>query len=254
MLAISLQSGSNGNCIYVETGGVKLLFDAGIPGVAAERRLQMRGRDIRGVDALIISHDHGDHIRHAGVFQRKYGIPVHVSPATFEVAARKMHLGKFSNIKHFSPGRTLGFGSVTVESIPTCHDAAEGSVFVVCSEGKRLGVITDVGHAFVGLADVLESLDGVFIESNYDPVMLERGRYPVWLKDRIMGPSGHISNHECAELLRRHGKRLDWACLSHLSENNNTPALALRTVREVVGDALPLHLASRYGPTDMLRI
>jgi len=254
MLAIALQSGSNGNCIYVETGGVKLLFDAGIPGSAAEQRLKLRGRDIRDVDALIISHDHGDHIRHAGVFQRKYGIPIHVSPATFEAATQKMPLGKIKEIKHFNPGQSLGFDGVTIETIPTQHDAAEGSVFVVCAEGKRLGVITDVGHAFDGLGEVVESLDGVFIESNYDPVMLDRGRYPVWLKDRITGPYGHISNHECGTLLRHYGKRLGWACLSHLSENNNTPALALRTVRQTLGDGLPLHLASRYGPTDVLRV
>jgi len=254
MLAIALQSGSNGNCIYVETGGVRLLFDAGIPGAAAEQRLKMRGRDIRDVDALIISHDHGDHIRHAGVFQRKYGIPIHVSPATLEEASRKMNLGKLKTIKHFSPGHTLDFGEVTVESIPTRHDAAEGAVFVVSSGDRRLGVITDVGHAFEGLGEVVESLNAVFIESNYDPVMLDRGRYPIWLKDRITGPYGHISNHECGDLLRRFGKRLDWACLSHLSENNNTPALALRTVRQVLGDGLPLHLASRYGPTEALRI
>ena len=94
IIAISLQSGSNGNCIYVETGGVKLLFDAGITGVQAAERLVAHGRDIRKVDAVIISHDHGDHIRHAGVFQRKYGLPIYVTPATLAAASSRCTLAK----------------------------------------------------------------------------------------------------------------------------------------------------------------
>src|SRR5512140_938158 len=109
MIAISLQSGSSGNCIYVETPDTKLLFDAGITGVQAEERLALHGRDIRAIDAVIISHDHGDHIRHAGVFQRKYGLPLYVTPATLAAAASRCTLGSLKDVRHFRSGEQLRF-------------------------------------------------------------------------------------------------------------------------------------------------
>src|SRR5512143_1281177 len=146
MIAISLQSGSNGNCIYVETGGVKLLFDARITGVQAAERLYAHGRDIRKIDAVIISHDHGDHIRHAGVFQRKYGIPLYVTPATLAAAASRCTLGKLKDVRHFRSSDKLRFGEVAVHAIPTPHDGVDGAVFIVEAGEKRLGIMTDLGH------------------------------------------------------------------------------------------------------------
>jgi phosphoribosyl 1,2-cyclic phosphodiesterase len=248
MIAISLQSGSSGNCIYVETGGVRLLFDAGISGVQAAERLARHGRDIRAVDAVIISHDHGDHIRHAGVFQRKYGLPIYVTPATLAAAASRCTLGKLKDIRHFRSCDRLTFGTVAVHAIPTPHDGADGAAFVVESGQKRLGIMTDLGHVFKDLIPLVSSLDAVFLESNYDPVMLAEGPYPAYLKQRIKGPRGHLSNLEAAELLRRaaEAKRLKWACLAHLSEQNNNPDVALRTHRGVLADELALYTADRY--------
>jgi phosphoribosyl 1,2-cyclic phosphodiesterase len=256
MKAISLQSGSSGNCIYVETGGVKLLFDAGIAGVQAEERLAAHGRDIRSVNAVIISHDHSDHIRHAGVLQRKYGLPVYVTPATLAAAAARCALGKMHDVRHFRSHDRLRFGEVTVHAIPTPHDGADGSAFVVEAGGKRLGIMTDLGHVFEDLIRLVSSLDAVFLESNYDPDMLSRGPYPVYLKQRIKGPRGHISNIEAAEVLHRAsaGNRLQWACLAHLSEQNNHPDVALRTHREVMADTLTLYVADRYKVSDIFTV
>lgn len=256
MIAISLQSGSSGNCIYVETEGVRLLFDAGITGVQAEERLAAHDRDIRRVDAVIISHDHSDHISHAGVFQRKYGLPVYVTPATLAAASSRCALGKMHDVRHFRSSDRLRFGDVLVHAIPTPHDGADGSVFVVESDEKRLGILTDLGHVFKDLIHVVSSLDAVFLESNYDPEMLARGPYPAYLKQRIKGPRGHISNIEAAEVLRRASAaaRLQWACLAHLSEQNNHPDVALRTHREVLSNALPLHVADRHRASDVLRV
>jgi phosphoribosyl 1,2-cyclic phosphodiesterase len=254
MIAISLQSGSNGNCIYVEADGVRLLFDAGISGIQAEKRLAAHGRDIRKVDALIISHDHADHIRCAGVFQRKYGLPVYVTPKTLDAAVSISSLGCLTNVLHFRSGGTLRFGDVSVETIPTPHDGTDGAAFVVNAAGKRLGILTDLGHVFDGLGRVVASLDAVFIESNYDPEMLTNGPYPLFLKRRIKGPGGHISNREAAELLRMAGVGLKWACLAHLSEQNNSPDVALRTHREVLSAAFPLHIASRYAASGIFTV
>ena len=253
MLAISLQSGSNGNCFYVETNGTKLLFDAGICGSRAASRLGSHGRDIRDVDALIISHDHADHVSCAGIYQRKYGIPIFITPLTLREAEKGGRLGKLRDVTCFRSGDQLKFGAVSVHTIPTPHDGVDGSVFVVCSSGKRLGILTDLGHVFSGLPDIISSLDAVFIESNYDPAMLSNGPYPAFLKKRIQGSQGHLSNMESAELLRS-GSRLKWACLAHLSECNNSPELALKTHRDISGGKIPFYAASRYAASGVFAI
>ncbi len=254
MIAISLQSGSNGNCLYVEASGKRLLFDAGICGALAEKRLAAFGREMRGINALIISHDHADHVRYAGVFQRKYGIPLYASEATLEAALCKYRLGPLRDVHYFRTGGEIKFGRITVETIPTAHDGTDGAAFVISSGGKRLGVLTDLGHPFRGLGEVVSSLHGVFIESNYDPEMLAGGSYPASLKRRIRGPRGHLSNIEAAEVLASYGGRLEWACLAHLSEQNNHPSLALQTHRSVVKPRYALHIASRHRATAIFEL
>ena len=255
MIVISLQSGSNGNCIYVETSGVRLLLDAGISGKRAQQRLAAHGRDISDVDAVVISHDHTDHSRCLGIYQRKFGLPVYVTPGTLDTAAAKYALGKLHEIRHFEAGRTLRFGTVSVETIPTPHDGADGVAFVVDDGHSRLGILTDLGCVFDGLDAVIGSLDAVLLESNYDPKMLAEGDYPEFLQDRIRGPGGHLSNHEAARLLRTAaGRQMQWACLAHLSEENNDPKLALRTHRKVLGKGFPLHVATRYEATGVLEV
>lgn len=255
MNIVSLQSGSNGNCAYVEAGGVRLLFDAGISGRQAQRRLATHGRDLADVDALLISHDHRDHTRCMGVFHRKFGLPIHVTKKTLAVARAKDDLGEINRPRHFRAGATLEFGQVRVETIRTPHDGADGVVFVVDDGRRRLGILTDLGHVFDGLDAVIASLDAVLLESNYDPDLLEDGPYPAFLKRRIRGPGGHLSNFEVAELLRRaRGRRLKWACLGHLSGENNAPELALSTHREIVGKGLRLFIAGRHAASDLLDV
>ncbi len=253
MRIISLQSGSNGNCIYVEADGVRLPFDAGISGSTAAERLAQHGRDIRKIDALIISHDHSDHIRSAGIFQRKYGIPLQVTSRTLAAAQSRCSLGKLSEVHHFRSGSTIRFGSVTVQTVPTPHDSDDGVVFIVDDGRKRLGIMTDLGHVFQDLGRLIASCDAVLLESNYDPVMLANGPYPRYLKERIKGPRGHISNREAAELLgHASGSRLQWAFIGHLSEQNNSPDVAMKTHREVHGCRMDVRVASRYAVSDVM--
>lgn len=252
--AIVLQSGSNGNSIYVEAGGQRMLFDAGICGSQAEGRLAYHGKDIRQVDAVIISHDHADHIRYAGVYQRKYNLPVFMTPHTLEAALAKTHLGRMDNVHLFFSGGIIRFGPVTVQTIPTMHDGADGSGFIISCRKKQLGILTDLGHAFADLDTVMASLDAVFIESNYDPVMLEHGPYPVSVKKRIKGPGGHLSNIESADLINAHGRKLQWACLSHLSANNNNPQVAVKTHRKKLNAYIKLFTASRHRVSDIFTI
>lgn len=254
MKTASLQSGSNGNCIYVEAGGVRLLFDAGISGKRARQRLGELGRDICDVDAVVISHDHGDHSRCLGVYQRKFALPVHVTQRTLQAAAARYPLGKLGPVRHFTAGSVLRFDGVSVETVPTPHDGRDGVAFVIDDGRRRLGILTDLGHVFAGLKGVIPSLDAVLIESNYDPGMLASGGYPAFLKRRIRGPGGHLSNLEAARLLAAAGSRLCWACLAHLSEENNDPQLALRAHRKILGKEFPLRVAGRYAATDVLEV
>lgn len=251
MLTCSLQSGSNGNAIYVEAGGVRLLFDAGISGRQARTRLARHGREIRGIDALLLSHGHADHTRCAGVYQRLFELPIYTTAATHRAMAP--YAGKLRDVRHFRPGEALEFGAVTVYTLPTPHDATDSVAFIVEFAGRRLGILTDLGHPFAGLRLTLRELDAVYLESNYDPILLAEGSYPPELKARIRGDGGHLSNDEAAELLLRcRGARPRWVALAHLSAENNHPDLALQTHRAVLGHDYPLAVAGRYAVSDLL--
>lgn len=254
MNVIALQSESNGNCIYVESNSVRLLFDAGISGRQAQTRLAAHGRDIEDVHALLISHDHRDHSRCLGIYQRKFGLPVHITKGTFTVASRMENLGTVNDVRYFTAGSAIQFGKVRVESVPTPHDAVDGVAFVVDDGTRRLGILTDLGHVFDLLVSVMRTLDAVVIESNHDLEMLTNGPYPESLKRRIRGRRGHLSNDDAAELLGAAGSKLKWACLAHLSEEDNDPELAVQTHRQKLGNRLPLFVASRYEATDVLEV
>lgn len=252
MITFSLQSGSNGNSIYVEAGDVRLLFDAGISGKLAEGRMRVRGRDIHDVDALLISHDHNDHIRCAGVYQRKFKFPIYMTVATHR--GTRCHLGPLTDVRYFTAGKSLKFNGVTVHTIPTPHDATDGVGFVVEHDGKRLGILTDLGHPFPRLRSVLKTLDAAYLESNYDPHMLDAGPYPPEIKARVRGKAGHLSNAEAAKLIHANSGKLKWAAIAHLSEQNNHPDVAFDTHCNVLGHDFPLYLASRYDVSETLTL
>ncbi len=253
MNLISLQSGSNGNCIYVESGSIRLLFDAGISGKQASERLSQSGRDITKVDALIISHDHSDHVKCAGIYQRRFGIPLCITEKTLRAARSSHDLGIIDRVEHFRSGGTMQFGHVKVETIATPHDGVDGVSFIVDDGESRLGIFTDLGHVYGDLKNALSCVDAVLIESNYDPEMLRTGPYPAFLKKRITGPHGHISNIESAELVAQYGSRLRWTCIGHLSAENNTPELALG-IHNKINPLMTYHIADRHNAGNILTL
>lgn len=248
----SLQSGSNGNSFYVETEDVKLVIDAGISARQAQTRLAQHGKDIRAIDAVLISHNHSDHVKSAGVFSRRFGAPVYATSGTWKACKNKM--GAVGTVRLFEPGDRLDFGGTSVSTVPTPHDGKDGVAFVIDSRDRKLGVFTDLGHCFNGLDEQLAGLDGVYLESNFDPGMLEEGPYPLWLKSRIRGAGGHISNGEAAQLIKDCAKKLKLLILSHLSEHNNRPDLAMLTARDILGRDFPIALASREGVSNLYQL
>lgn len=252
---ISLQSGSSGNCIYVESEGVRILFDAGLSASQVEQRLSAHGRTAMGADALFISHDHYDHVRCAGIYTRKFDVPLYITERTLGASRRNITPGWDMDLEHFRSGSSVKVGHLTVETVGTPHDAADGVVFVVDDGRHRLGICTDVGHVFGDLKSLVKSVDGLFLESNYDEAMLAQGPYPQRLKDRISGSRGHISNREAAELVENNATgRLQWLCLAHLSDKNNTPKKALALHRSALGSELPIQMTSRSHATDIMTL
>lgn len=253
MLTFSIQSGSNGNCIYVEANGARLLFDAGVSGNCTAKRMAQHGRDVRDAQGVIISHDHIDHIQCAGILQRKFGIPIYVTRKT--LAATHCRLGRMADVRHFESGDTLEFGHVRVHTVRTPHDAADGVAFVVECESRKLGILTDLGHPFPGLQSLIAELDAAYLECNYDPEMLEFGTYPEILKERIRGHGGHISNNEAAQLLKScTKKRPKWIAVAHLSQENNRPELAFEAQYRAVSRDYPVYHASRYDCSPVLSV
>jgi phosphoribosyl 1,2-cyclic phosphodiesterase len=251
MIVIPLQSGSTGNCIYVKTQDHAFLFDAGISAKCAGERLANVGKNILDVDALFITHEHSDHIQCASIFAKKFHLPIYLTHKTYERAKRRFRLNGLPELVFFNAGDALAFGTSVIQSIPTPHDAVDGCVYTVQDQKYKVGIFTDLGHVFSELEAVVPSLDGLYIESNYDPTMLRTGKYPESLKRRISGPGGHISNKDAADLIADHAsERLQWVCIGHLSEENNTPEKALATHRHRLGCFLPIGIASRYtyGP------
>ena len=250
MRIIALQSGSNGNCIYLESGATRLLFDAGISGICASTRLAYFGIDIRTVDALFITHDHTDHVSGAGVFHRKFKIPVWMTEDTQAACAHK--IGKVAAVQHFSANTRFQFKNLRIETISTTHDAADGVCFAVDDGEHRFGICTDLGCVFSALPDFIASLDGVLLESNFDPKMLESGPYPYDLKRRVQGDGGHLSNFEAAHLLQKKGQRLKKIVLGHISEENNTENLVVETHRKILGKSFQCELAHRYAASNII--
>ena len=257
MEVITLQSGSAGNCVFVRSGQTRLLFDAGISGSNAESRLAEYGHDIRDCNALVLSHEHSDHISGVGVFHRKFGLPVYANLPTWNATRAKPSTGYIESPNYFVSGQQFQIGSLRIEALRTPHDAIDGVCFVIedVESGRRFGLLTDLGHVFNGLIKVIGTLDAVIIESNYDDAMLRHGPYPQRLKDRISGKRGHISNKDAAELLAAcDASQLQWACLGHLSAQNNSPDVALATHRERHGDRFPLFCADRDGALKLPKI
>ena len=257
MEVITLQSGSAGNCVFVRSGETRLLFDAGISGSNAQMRLAEYGYDIRDCNALVLSHEHSDHISGVGVFHRKFGLPVYANLRTWNATRAKPSTGSMGNPNHFVSGKPFQIGSLRIETLRTPHDAIDGVCFVIedVQTGHRFGLLTDLGYVFPQIQEVITTLDAVLLESNYDDEMLRTGPYPQHLKNRISGKRGHLSNQDAADLLATcDASQLQWACLGHLSAQNNSPDVALATHREKLGDRFPLFCADRYGAMRLPKI
>lgn len=226
-----LASGSKGNAIYIASGQTALLFDAGLSGIQIENR--MKERDIRPdqLDALIVSHEHADHIAGVGVLARRYRLPIYISPETRRSVSP--HLGRIGEFRPFSCGTSFSIRDLTIRPFSVSHDAAEPAGFTVENGAGKIGIATDLGFATAMVKQHLKDCDLLVLEANHDVAMLEQGPYPWPLKQRIKSRSGHLSNEAARSLLMEvlHD-RLGHVILAHISETNNTPEKAISVVAD----------------------
>jgi phosphoribosyl 1,2-cyclic phosphodiesterase len=226
-----LGSGSTGNATLVEGDGTAILIDAGLGPRSLAERLQSAGVDPASLRAIVVSHEHGDHARGAAAFSAKWGVRLCGSRGTY--AAAGFGACEIAGYDVLEAGATRCFGSVSVTAVPVPHDAAGPLAFVVTANGDRLGHATDFGHVSPALVRAFRACDAVLMESNYDPGLLRDGSYPWSLKERILGPLGHISNRDVARYLAEGlGESCHTVVLAHLSQSNNHPEIARMAAEE----------------------
>jgi phosphoribosyl 1,2-cyclic phosphodiesterase len=251
LFAASLNSGSNGNCYYIGNGRESVLIDAGIPCRETERRMRRLGLSLTSVKAIFISHEHDDHIRGLEVLSRRYQLPVYISDATREQIRFPLepHL-----TRPLDPTAPVTAGSLTVTPFPKTHDASDPCSFVVSSPTVRIGIFTDLGTVCERLVHHFRQCHAAFLETNYDEQLLEGGRYPYFLKNRIRGGSGHLSNRQAFELFVRHRPAfMSHLFPSHLSRDNNRPEL-VRALFEEEARGTKIVIASRDHETELYAI
>ncbi len=243
----TLASGSKGNCIYVETvgrsngnarsrstgGSTKILVDAGLSLRETKTRLKAIGVSPEEISAVIISHDHRDHVQGLGPLARGLGIPVYITEKTWKIVHPWQ--GNICRIVEFEAGTVFEVGGITVEPFSTPHDAADPVGFCFYAGNVKMGLATDLGYATGLVTERLKGCNLLLLESNHDPVMLKDGPYPWPLKQRVAGKEGHLSNEDSAALLSTliHSG-LKNVTLAHISRTNNLPRLAYQCAREAL--------------------
>ena len=252
-----LASGSRGNACYIETDNTNILIDAGLSCRETLRRLDMINVRVDRFDALVITHKHHDHIKGAGPISRKFNIPLLLNRATLIQGIRA--LGNISTTITLQTGNSITINDIVIDTFTKCHDAADPMGMIISSNGARLGIITDLGRSTRLIADRLKECDAILIEFNHDTEMLDEGTYPPYLKRRIKGDEGHLSNQQAGELLQDIAhKGLKQIILAHISEKNNLPEKALEAAKkaltEIGMDRISIYVSSQDEPSPLIEI
>lgn len=237
-----LGSGSRGNATLIECDGTRVLLDCGFPLREVERRLAAIDVHPRDLAAIVVTHEHGDHVAGVPRLAQRHGLEVWTSPGTWKGACagagRRAGAEAVARLRLFpSHARRVRIGGLTLHPIPVPHDAREPCQFVFEGDGRRLGILTDAGTVTPRMCDALRECDALMLEANHDVELLRLGPYPPSVQRRVGGAFGHLSNEQTAALLERvHHRALGKLLLSHLSQQNNRPDLARAAVQGVCSD------------------
>jgi phosphoribosyl 1,2-cyclic phosphodiesterase len=246
-----LASGSRGNAIYISDGLTSILVDAGLSGIEIRRRLKSRGLSPKDLDAILVTHEHSDHIQAVSVLSRQLKLPVYLS----RKIEKKASIGNFFHeIRAFRCGSTFQINNLVVHPFAVSHDAADPVGFTIGQNGKRIGLATDLGTVTPLVKENLKDCHLLIIEANHDPDMLVNGPYPWPLKQRIQSRIGHLSNIQSQNLLMAlQHSRLEHVILAHLSETNNAPKKVLDEVSKALTRCNPrLTVANQHRSGEVI--
>jgi len=231
----SLGSGSKGNATVVEAGATRVMVDCGFSCTETEKRLARLDLEAGQLDGILVTHEHADHIAGVARLSRRYRLPVWMTAGT-----RAVHKGgELADWHCINSHQPFSIGELDVSPFPVPHDAREPCQFVFSHQGRRLGLLTDVGSITPHMVSALDGLDALILECNHDPGMLANGPYPLSLQQRVGGPYGHLSNQQAADLLGRISTaRLQHLVAAHISEKNNDHQLAFDSLAAAAGDSI----------------
>ena len=260
-----LASGSRGNTAIVESSSARILVDAGISCRETFKRLRSLGRDPRDISAVLITHEHSDHVYGLALLAKKLNVPVFMTGPTHQAWARSLRhdtgeLAKIAKLEIFYAGRSFCVADIEVTPFTIPHDAADPVGFTFRAEGTKIAIATDLGYMPASVRDHLRGCDVLMVESNHDLEMLRVGPYPWSVKQRVMSRVGHLSNESLAQFFAEsYDGRASYIVLAHLSEQNNHPEIALRAAENALGRQMTLlqnrvMLAAQAAPTESIHL
>lgn len=258
----SLSSGSSGNCYYLGNSNHGILIDAGISASAIRKHLKNLDIQMQTIMGVLITHNHIDHIGGLEVLVRKNNLPVFTTRNIWNSILTPRIKISGDCIREIHLKEKFSLSGFEIEAFPVDHDAPETIGFHICSGDRKITIATDLGHICQASAPYLKAANLLVIESNYDEQMLMTGNYPQFLKARIRSDSGHLGNHQTSSFLADIiNDNLTDICLAHLSRNNNSPEIALKTLNDalsergiVLGDHQRISVLNRNMPTEMIRM
>lgn len=231
-----LASGSKGNCLYLGTDNTKILIDAGISTKMTRAKLEELSLSLENIEAILITHDHGDHIQGLKVMAHKLGIPILANAETAKGIVNSF--GDCPKFKIFATGETFQFGDLEIHPFSIPHDTMDPVGFTIKFDDKKLGVCADLGFATALVKNQLKDCDYLYLEANHEPSMVHACPRPMVYKQRVLSRTGHLSNHDCGMLLREIAHDgLKHVHLAHLSSECNSPEVALGTIRAILKKA-----------------
>lgn len=242
-----LASGSKGNCTFLGTKKTKILIDAGISGRATKNKLEEIGVDLEEIEAILITHEHSDHIQGLKTLAFKYAIPVFANAET----AKEIYsiLGNCPQFKIFTTGERFTFKDLEITPFSIQHDTVDPVAFIIQAEGLKIGFCTDLGFATTLVRSQLKGCDYMVVEANHEPSMVHACARPPIYKQRVLGRGGHLSNEACANLIAEAmGENLKHVHLAHLSQECNSEITALETVKNKIGEQVELSIAPQDRP------
>jgi phosphoribosyl 1,2-cyclic phosphodiesterase len=258
----SLSSGSSGNCYYIGNEYHGLLIDTGISATSIRKFLKNLNISIDSIMGILITHNHIDHIRGLEVLTRKNHIPAFTTQKIWEsILSPRKNISR-DCIREIPLQEKFNLANFDIEAFPVFHDAPETIGFRVSAGGKKITIVTDLGHICHTAASYISESNLLVIESNYDEQMLMDGRYPYFLKERIRSDNGHLGNHQTSAFLADvFNDSMHHICLAHLSKNNNTPEKALETLQKtfterniILKSHQQISILNRNVPNEMIRL